>query len=90
MRSNTVSKQYDSNTLPSEMPKKRRAPLPPMPNSQSAPQELGQAQVRPACDTVKSNSLDRDEQVSYICFASLKSRSLDMIILITLLISAEA
>ncbi|KFR10297.1 Cordon-bleu protein-like 1, partial [Opisthocomus hoazin] len=63
MRSNTVSKQYDSNTLPSEMPKKRRAPLPPMPNSQSAPQELGQAQVRPACDTVKSNSLDRDEQV---------------------------
>ncbi|NXC65469.1 COBL1 protein, partial [Anhinga anhinga] len=61
-RSNTVSKQYDSNTLPSEMPKKRRAPLPPMPNSQSAPQELAQAQVRPASDTVKSNSLDRNEQ----------------------------
>ncbi|XP_040458760.1 cordon-bleu protein-like 1 isoform X3 [Falco naumanni] len=61
-RSNTVSKQYDSNTLPSEMPKKRRAPLPPMPNSQSAPQDLGQAQVRPASDTVKSNSLDRNEQ----------------------------
>ncbi|NXX17099.1 COBL1 protein, partial [Podargus strigoides] len=59
-RSNTVSKQYDSNTLPSEMPKKRRAPLPPMPNSQSAPQELAQAQVRPAI--VKSNSLDRNEQ----------------------------
>ncbi|NXT46737.1 COBL1 protein, partial [Pluvianellus socialis] len=52
-RSNTVSKQYDSNTLPSEMPKKRRAPLPPMPNSQSAPQELAQ---------MKSNSLDRNEQ----------------------------
>ncbi|NXV92646.1 COBL1 protein, partial [Calonectris borealis] len=62
-RSNTVSKQYDSNTLPSEMPKKRRAPLPPMPNSQSAPQELAQAQVRPASDTVKSHSLDRNEQV---------------------------
>ncbi|NXE80833.1 COBL1 protein, partial [Cochlearius cochlearius] len=62
MRSNTVSKQYDSNTLPSEMPKKRRAPLPPMPNSQSAPQELAQAQVRPASDIVKSNSLDRNEQ----------------------------
>ncbi|KFO93871.1 Cordon-bleu protein-like 1, partial [Buceros rhinoceros silvestris] len=62
MRSNTVSKQYDSNTLPSEMPKKRRAPLPPMPNSQSAPQELAQAQVRPASGTVKSNSLDRIEQ----------------------------
>ncbi|NWX41401.1 COBL1 protein, partial [Steatornis caripensis] len=62
MRSNTLSKQYDSNTLPSEMPKKRRAPLPPMPNSQSAPQELAQAQVRAASHTVKSNSLDRNEQ----------------------------
>ncbi|KAM6398242.1 cordon-bleu protein-like 1 isoform 2-T2 [Pluvialis apricaria] len=61
-RSNTVSKQYDSNTLPSEMPKKRRAPLPPMPNSQSAPQELAQTQVRPASDIVKSNSLHRNEQ----------------------------
>ncbi|NWX24453.1 COBL1 protein, partial [Aegotheles bennettii] len=61
-RSNTVSRQYDSNTLPSEMPKKRRAPLPPMPNSQSAPQELAQAQVRPASDTVKSNSLGRNQQ----------------------------
>uniref|UniRef100_A0A803YPY1 Cordon-bleu ubiquitin-like domain-containing protein n=2 Tax=Meleagris gallopavo TaxID=9103 RepID=A0A803YPY1_MELGA len=59
-RSSTVSKQYDSNTLPSEMPKKRRAPLPPMPNSQSAPQEL--AEVRTESDTVKSNSLDRNEQ----------------------------
>ncbi|XP_071603583.1 cordon-bleu protein-like 1 isoform X4 [Heliangelus exortis] len=62
MRSNTISKQYDSNTLPSEMPKKRRAPLPPLPHSQSAPQELAQAQVRPASETVKSNSLDRNEQ----------------------------
>ncbi|XP_010078147.1 PREDICTED: cordon-bleu protein-like 1 [Pterocles gutturalis] len=61
-RSNTVSKHYDSNTMPSEMPKKRRAPLPPMPNSQSAPQELAQAQVRPASDIAKSNSLDRNEQ----------------------------
>ncbi|XP_065696865.1 cordon-bleu protein-like 1 isoform X3 [Patagioenas fasciata] len=43
-RSNTVSKQYDTSTLPSEMPKKRRAPLPPMPHSQSAPQELAQTQ----------------------------------------------
>uniref|UniRef100_A0A8C3LDW6 Cordon-bleu WH2 repeat protein like 1 n=1 Tax=Chrysolophus pictus TaxID=9089 RepID=A0A8C3LDW6_CHRPC len=59
-RSSTVSKQYDSNTLPSEMPKKRRAPLPPMPNSQSAPQEL--AEVSTESDTVKSNSLDRSEQ----------------------------
>ncbi|XP_030342266.1 cordon-bleu protein-like 1 [Strigops habroptila] len=61
-RSDTVSKQYDSNTLPSEMPKKRRAPLPPMPNSQSAPQELAQAQVRLTSDIVKSNSLDSNEQ----------------------------
>ncbi|KFP79650.1 Cordon-bleu protein-like 1, partial [Acanthisitta chloris] len=61
-RSNTVSRQYDSNTLPSEMPKKRRAPLPPMPNSRSAPQELAQAQVRLASDVVKSNSFDRNEQ----------------------------
>ncbi|NWR93834.1 COBL1 protein, partial [Furnarius figulus] len=61
-RSNTVSKQYDSNTLPSEMPKKRRAPLPPMPNSQSAPQELSQAQGRPASHIVKSSSFNRSEQ----------------------------
>ncbi|NWI90657.1 COBL1 protein, partial [Pitta sordida] len=61
-RSNTVSKQYDSNTLASEMPKKRRAPLPPMPNSQSAPQELSQAHVRPASHIVKSNSFNRNEQ----------------------------
>ncbi|NXD27066.1 COBL1 protein, partial [Spelaeornis formosus] len=61
-RSNTVSKQYDSNTLPAEMPKKRRAPLPPMPNSQSAPQELARAQVRPTSGIVKSNSFNRNEQ----------------------------
>ncbi|NXU58953.1 COBL1 protein, partial [Turnix velox] len=62
-RSNTVSKQYDSSTLPSEMPKKRRAPLPPMPNSQSAPQELAQAPARAAAEMVRSNSLDRNEQI---------------------------
>ncbi|NXB71488.1 COBL1 protein, partial [Donacobius atricapilla] len=61
-RSNTVSKQYDSSTLPAEMPKKRRAPLPPMPSSQSAPQELARAQGRPAPDIVKSNSFDRNVQ----------------------------
>ncbi|NXH19348.1 COBL1 protein, partial [Bucco capensis] len=61
-RSNTVSKQYDSNTLPSDMPKKRRAPLPPLPSSPSAPQELAQAQARPAAALVKSNSLDSSEQ----------------------------
>ncbi|XP_068051809.1 cordon-bleu protein-like 1 isoform X6 [Anomalospiza imberbis] len=61
-RSNTVSKQYDSSTLPAEMPKKRRAPLPPMPNSQSAPQELARAQGRPESGIVKSNSFNRKEQ----------------------------
>ncbi|XP_015724527.1 cordon-bleu protein-like 1 isoform X2 [Coturnix japonica] len=59
-RSSTVSKQYDSNTLPSEMPKKRRAPLPPMPNSLSAPQELAEARTEP--DIVKSNSLGMNDQ----------------------------
>ncbi|XP_043361150.1 cordon-bleu protein-like 1 isoform X2 [Dermochelys coriacea] len=62
-RSNTISKQYDSNTLPSEMPKKRRAPLPPMPASQSVPQDLAHAQVRytSSC-VVKSNSVEENEQ----------------------------
>ncbi|NXD06153.1 COBL1 protein, partial [Nothocercus nigrocapillus] len=62
-RCNTVSKQYDSSTLPSEMPKKRRAPLPPMTTSQSAPQDLARAQVKTAPHIVKSNSFDRNEQV---------------------------
>ncbi|NXA32844.1 COBL1 protein, partial [Eudromia elegans] len=62
-RCNTVSRQYDSSTLPSEMPKKRRAPLPPMATSQSAPQDLAHAQVKAASDIVKSNSFDRNEQV---------------------------
>lgn len=60
-RSNTVSKQYDSNTLPSEMPKKRRAPLPPMPASQSVPQDLAQAQDRPY--VMKSSSVDETDKV---------------------------
>ncbi|XP_038606892.1 cordon-bleu protein-like 1 isoform X2 [Tachyglossus aculeatus] len=52
MRSNTISKPFVSNTLPSDMPKKRRAPLPPMSASESAPQE------RPAAFIVKSVSVD--------------------------------
>ncbi|KAM7049022.1 cordon-bleu protein-like 1 [Acridotheres tristis] len=65
-RSNTVSKQYDSSTLPAEMPKKRRAPLPPMPTSQSAPQELTRAQVGATADVVKSNSFDSNEQDGHL------------------------
>ncbi|XP_066468216.1 cordon-bleu protein-like 1 isoform X2 [Tiliqua scincoides] len=60
IRSNTVSKQYDSNTLPSEMPKKRRAPLPPMPASQSVPQDLAQTQDRPY--VMKSSSVDETDK----------------------------
>nr|XP_056717159.1 cordon-bleu protein-like 1 [Euleptes europaea] len=65
IRSSTVSKQYDSNTIPSEMPKKRRAPLPPMPPmpaSQSAPQDLSQAQHRPASCVVKSSSVEETDK----------------------------
>nr|XP_020846497.1 cordon-bleu protein-like 1 isoform X3 [Phascolarctos cinereus]XP_020846501.1 cordon-bleu protein-like 1 isoform X3 [Phascolarctos cinereus] len=57
-RSNTISKPYISNTLPSDVPKKRRAPLPPMPTSQSAPQDLVHTQTRPASCVVKSVSVD--------------------------------
>ncbi|XP_074071924.1 cordon-bleu protein-like 1 isoform X2 [Macrotis lagotis] len=56
-RSNTISKPYISNTLPSDVPKKRRAPLPPMTTSQSFPQDL-EHQIRPASCVVKSISVD--------------------------------
>ncbi|XP_062972535.1 cordon-bleu protein-like 1 isoform X2 [Elgaria multicarinata webbii] len=62
MRSNMIPKQYDSSTLPSEMPKKRRAPLPPMPASQSVPQDLAQTQDRPASCVVKSSSVDETDK----------------------------
>ncbi|XP_045415342.1 cordon-bleu protein-like 1 isoform X2 [Lemur catta] len=61
-RSNTVSKPYVSNTLPSDAPKKRRAPLPPMPASQSVPQDLAHIQERPASCVVKSMSVDETEK----------------------------
>nr|XP_008123875.2 PREDICTED: cordon-bleu protein-like 1 [Anolis carolinensis] len=60
---NTISKHYESSTLPSEMPKKRRAPLPPMPASQSVPQDLAQTQDRPATCVVKSSSVDETDKV---------------------------
>ncbi|ELR56088.1 Cordon-bleu protein-like 1, partial [Bos mutus] len=62
-KSNTISKQYISNTLPSDAPKKRRAPLPPMPGSQSSPQDLAHIQERPASCMVKSPSVDETEEV---------------------------
>ncbi|XP_059783983.1 cordon-bleu protein-like 1 isoform X6 [Balaenoptera ricei] len=63
-RSNTITKQYISNTLPSDAPKKRRAPLPPMPGSQRAPQDPAHIQERPASCLVKSASLDETEESS--------------------------
>lgn len=62
-RSNTISKPYISNTLPSDAPKKRRAPLPPMPGSQSAPQDLAHIQERPASCVVKSLSVGETDKV---------------------------
>ncbi|XP_063174351.1 cordon-bleu protein-like 1 isoform X3 [Candoia aspera] len=62
VRSSSISKQYDSNTLPSEMPKKRRAPLPPMPASQSVPQDLAQTQDKPKICMLKSSSMDETDK----------------------------
>ncbi|XP_073739277.1 cordon-bleu protein-like 1 isoform X6 [Callorhinus ursinus] len=61
-RSNTISKPYISNTLPSDAPKKRRAPLPPMPGSQNVPRDLAHIQERPASCVVKSLSVDETEK----------------------------
>ncbi|XP_054555774.1 cordon-bleu protein-like 1 isoform X4 [Talpa occidentalis] len=61
-RSNTISKPYISNTLPSDAPKKRRAPLPPMSGSQSAPQDLGHIQEKSASCVMKPLSVDETEK----------------------------
>nr|KAF6353073.1 cordon-bleu WH2 repeat protein like 1 [Pipistrellus kuhlii] len=63
-RSNTISKTYISNTLPSDAPKKRRAPLPPMSASQSVPQNLAHIQERPAHGVMKSMSADETDKSS--------------------------
>ncbi|VTJ89617.1 Hypothetical predicted protein, partial [Marmota monax] len=60
--SNTISKPYVSNILPSDAPKKRRAPLPPMPASQSAPQDLTNIQERLASCVVKSTSVEETDK----------------------------
>ncbi|XP_051022828.1 cordon-bleu protein-like 1 isoform X2 [Acomys russatus] len=59
-RSNTISKPYISNTLPSDAPKKRRAPLPPMPTSQGT----AQGQERRASCVVRSTSVDDTDKSS--------------------------
>ncbi|KAL6058066.1 hypothetical protein STEG23_028338, partial [Scotinomys teguina] len=59
-RSNTISKPYVSNTLPSDAPKKRRAPLPPMPTSQGSVQ----GQERRSSCVVRSTSVDDTDKSS--------------------------
>ncbi|XP_053554364.1 cordon-bleu protein-like 1 isoform X2 [Bombina bombina] len=58
VRANTVSKSYDSNTLPSDVPKKRRAPLPPMLTSNNISR-----QMRTSSCVVKSVTVDESEKV---------------------------
>ncbi|XP_073927081.1 cordon-bleu protein-like 1 isoform X4 [Castor canadensis] len=61
-RSNTLSKPYVSNTLPSDAPKKRRAPLPPMPAAQSTSHDLGNIQEKPPSCVLKSLSVDETDK----------------------------
>ncbi|XP_018091348.1 cordon-bleu protein-like 1 isoform X2 [Xenopus laevis] len=64
-RTNPVFKSYDSNTMPSmpsEVPKKRRAPLPPMHPPQSAQNSISRGQVRTSSCIVKS-TIHETEQV---------------------------
>ncbi|XP_078537763.1 cordon-bleu protein-like 1 isoform X2 [Lissotriton helveticus] len=61
-RPSRVFKPYESNTLPSEMPKKRRAPLPPMYASQTVPKDFVQGHNRPQSCVVKSASIDGDQK----------------------------
>ncbi|XP_052038545.1 cordon-bleu protein-like 1 isoform X3 [Apodemus sylvaticus] len=63
-RSNTISKPYISNTLPSDAPKKRRAPLPPMPPSQGA----AQGQERRASCVERCTSVDDTDKSSSEAF----------------------
>uniref|UniRef100_A0A8C5R9J0 Cordon-bleu WH2 repeat protein like 1 n=1 Tax=Leptobrachium leishanense TaxID=445787 RepID=A0A8C5R9J0_9ANUR len=61
-RANTVSKSYDSSTLPLDVPKKRRAPLPPMHTSQSVSNNISHGQMRTLSCVVKSVSIDDSEK----------------------------
>ncbi|KAM4698558.1 cordon-bleu protein-like 1 isoform 2-T2 [Rhinophrynus dorsalis] len=63
VRANTVSKSYDSNTLPSDVPKKRRAPLPPMHPPQSVSNNITRGQARTSSCVVKSVSAEENEKV---------------------------
>uniref|UniRef100_W5MP91 Cordon-bleu WH2 repeat protein like 1 n=1 Tax=Lepisosteus oculatus TaxID=7918 RepID=W5MP91_LEPOC len=62
---------YNSNTLPSEMPKKRRAPLPPMMVSQSFPTNLSECQTN-----AQPEASPTSDQVSkHICNTGLSRGS---------------
>nr|XP_033800958.1 cordon-bleu protein-like 1 isoform X2 [Geotrypetes seraphini] len=66
-RSSTLIRQYDSNTLPFEMQKKRRAPLPPMHDSQNAQRDMVPKLVQSGSLIVKSVSVDgADKDMSRI------------------------
>ncbi|XP_067891322.1 cordon-bleu protein-like 1b isoform X2 [Heterodontus francisci] len=54
---------YESNTLPSDLPKKRRAPAPPLSVSQSFPKDLTQqASIRPTSCFFPDDSVNGTEQ----------------------------
>ncbi|XP_073503142.1 cordon-bleu protein-like 1 isoform X2 [Phyllobates terribilis] len=62
MRANTVTKSYDSSTMPSDVPKKRRAPLPPMHPPQNGSSEIHRGQIRTSSCVVKSVSAEYSEK----------------------------
>ncbi|KAM6174686.1 LOW QUALITY PROTEIN: cordon-bleu protein-like 1 [Erethizon dorsatum] len=62
VRSSTLSRPYVSSTLPSDAPKKRRAPLPPMLASQMAPQDLEQPQERAGSSVLKSTGVEEADE----------------------------
>ncbi|XP_068101723.1 cordon-bleu protein-like 1 isoform X2 [Hyperolius riggenbachi] len=63
VRANTVTKTYDSNTMLSDGPKKRRAPLPPMGrSSHNTANEIHRGQIRTSSCLVKSVSVDDSER----------------------------
>ncbi|XP_069838937.1 cordon-bleu protein-like 1 isoform X2 [Dendropsophus ebraccatus] len=62
VRANTVTKTYDTNTLPSDGPKKRRAPLPPMYPPQNSSSDIHRGQIRTKSCVVKSVSVEESEK----------------------------
>ncbi|XP_048391241.1 cordon-bleu protein-like 1b isoform X2 [Stegostoma tigrinum] len=66
---------YESNTLPSDLPKKRRAPAPPLSVSQSFPKDLTQqASTRPTSYVFPDAPVNSTEQVSQNMTGSSRQR----------------